>query len=97
MSKLIIDTPWGKIEADKDGGILTRKMIQVALTQLTDFQIQGNNTQHLKDDISGYQKLLEHKNSDELCDAFIKVKHAARNSGKRFENNLEVLKAMGME
>ncbi len=90
--KVEIKAPWG--EVSMDAGEYT-PLIQHALKQLIYFRdVQGNKSQHLADDIKGYEQILSSSNPEKNAGEFLKKKHEAMMTSSRFKDNLAVIEAI---
>lgn len=89
--KIKIHSPWGTFRSGKDNP--NRTFYKQTLEQLLFYQKAGNNSDHIKRDIEGYEKLLSY-DSEEICDKFREVKMGAREAGRPFKDNLAVIEKM---
>jgi hypothetical protein len=90
MDKVEIDAPWtnGKEEIEPSRLLF----LQQTKKQLLYFQKQ-NDTEYIRNDIAGYDLIIKSK-SEKNAENFLKIKRDAILEGKRFKDNLEVIKQM---
>lgn len=85
--KVEVESPWtnGKEEFEGMLGFINQTKMQLEYYQ------KQKDTEYIRMDILGYTLILESK-SEHNAKEFMRVKHEALRSGKRFENNMAIVR-----
>lgn len=88
--KTKIEAPWGATKIDIGDNV---GLIRHALDQLKYYRdVQGNKTQHLANDIKGYEQVLNSGDLEKNAWSFLRLKHQAMLGQRdKFKDNLAVI------
>ena len=84
-----IKAPWGESEGNLNVLVTA---ISNGLTQLIYYRdVKHNKSEHLANDIKGYEMILKSSDPEYNATKFMEIKHEGLRTGTRFKDNLTVI------